>query len=201
MVLVIIWFSLNHFVYFFPATVKQGILTLRLKTTEVVYVSFFEPAQLASVCKFQLWLWPWEDEDAKPIFWFQLHSIYPMGLEKSSMSIIFTHGYSFSLLLALQHPKPDCSLGIEFSRQSSFLSKNVKLFFFSLTQQCLIFHPSWNFTQVLELFLINGLLHHFVCLSLIFHDTLMKFINMKNTSLPSHHKRNYNRNFIKKGAL
>lgn len=61
--------------YFFTISAKQGIPTLRLKTIEVVYVLFFEPAQLASVCKSQQRLWPRKDEDedadAKPSFWLQ----------------------------------------------------------------------------------------------------------------------------------
>ena len=57
------WFLLssNYFLFlyhfnFFLASAKRGILTPRPKTIEVVYVSFFEPTQLALVCKFQLWL-------------------------------------------------------------------------------------------------------------------------------------------------
>ena len=75
-----------------------------------------------------------------------------MSSAKSSMSIRFYHRYSLLLFLALQLLQPDFSLAIEFSRELSFLSKNVKLFFFSLILQCLIFHPIMKFHKLLNFF-------------------------------------------------
>ena len=112
---------------------KQGILTLRQKTIEVVYVSSFEPAQLASDsnCGYDHEKMKMQNQalDSNFILFIQwVLQIAPCPSD-SIIGIIFYYFQLFSSSNQISHWE------LNLGRELSFLSKNVKLFFFYLTLQ------------------------------------------------------------------